>query len=244
MCILYTEMEKNLMNKLDTPTQLIEKVYDTILGAICDGSLQPNERITQEGLAETLGVSRQPILQAFHILKREGFIADAGRKGVMVTPLDPQQLIDLYQIRAALDGLAARQAAERIKRGMVPAPELSGHKLLAEGRDAMTSGEMQRLIVSDMNFHQFIYRLSGNPMIATTASIHWAHIRRAMGAILLSDVRPLNRVWREHEEILEAAFAGNAIQAEFLARQHAESAAEHLATVLMNDQYAAKRKQI
>ena len=101
------------MYKIDTPAQLIEQVYDAILDAICDGTLAPNARITQEGLADTLGVSRQPILQAFHLLKRQGFIEESGRKGVMVTPIDPQKLVQLYQVRSALDGLArARPRAD------------------------------------------------------------------------------------------------------------------------------------
>ncbi len=104
------------MYKIDAPAQLIEQVYDAILDAICDGTLAPNARITQEGLAETLGVSRQPILQAFHLLKRQGFIEESGRKGVMVTPIDPQKLVQLYQVRSALDGLAARETALRWKK--------------------------------------------------------------------------------------------------------------------------------
>ena len=64
------------MYKIDAPAQLIEQVYHAILDAICTGALAPNAKITQEGLAEQLGVSRQPILQAFQILKREGYISD------------------------------------------------------------------------------------------------------------------------------------------------------------------------
>ncbi|QRX82268.1 GntR family transcriptional regulator [Glaciimonas sp. PAMC28666] len=231
------------MQKLETPTQLMETVYNAILDAICDVRLVPNERITQEGLAEALGVSRQPILQAFHALKREGFITDAGRKGVMVTPLDPQQLIDLYQIRAALDGLAAREAAERMKAQHNPEQQRTGEALITAGRQAIASGLPANLIIADINFHQFIYQASGNRMIAATALIHWNHIRRAMGAILLSDIRPSDRVWDEHQAILDAVIMGNSTQAESLARRHAESAAEHLASVLMSDEYATKRKQ-
>lgn len=233
------------MYKIDTPAQLIEQVYDAILDAICSGTLAPNEKITQEGLAEQLGVSRQPILQAFQLLKRQGFIEDAGRKGVMVTALDPHKLMQLYQVRAVLDGLAARETAERWKRNDEErtAGEREGRALVAAGRNASDMGDLSARIVADMNFHQFLYRSCGNPMVGETTALHWHHIRRAMGAILSSDVRSHLAVWDEHEAILQAVIDGRAAAADKLARQHAESAAEHLARVLTSAEYAAKRKQ-
>ncbi|MFL9925874.1 GntR family transcriptional regulator [Herbaspirillum lusitanum] len=230
------------MLKLSAPTQLLDTVYEAILDAICNGTLAPEVRITQEGLAETLGVSRQPILQAIHLLKRQGFIADAGRKGVMVTPLDPKKLIDLYQIRAALDALAARQAANRFQHTPDAIEAAAGHALIATGRQAILGQSMDDLILADMNFHQFIYSASGNGMITETTTLHWQHIRRAMGAILSNNIRPRERVWDEHEAILDAILLGNAGLAETLARSHAETAAERLAAVLTSAEYAAMRQ--
>nr|WP_198981081.1 GntR family transcriptional regulator [Herbaspirillum sp. ASV7] len=233
------------MYKIDAPTQLIEQVYQAILDAICSGALAPNAKITQEGLAEQLGVSRQPILQAFQILKREGFIEDAGRKGVMVTALDPLRLMQLYQVRSVLDGLAARTSAERWRHdaGLRAAGEREGLALVAAGRALADMSDLSARIRADMDFHQFIYRSCGNPMVGETTALHWQHIRRAMGAILSSDVRSHIAVWDEHAAILQAMLEGRAAVADKLARQHAESAAEHLAQVLTGDHYAGKRKQ-
>lgn len=231
------------MEKLNTPAQLIEQVYDAILDAICDGTLQPNERITQEGLAAQLGVSRQPILQAFQILKREGFIEESGRKGVAVTPLDPQKLVQLYQVRAALDALAARSAARCVQQTGTKTVKPAAEQLLREGRAAAESNDTRALVRMDMAFHQFIYALSGNPVIAQTTALHWHHIRRTMSSILQHDVRTFDGVWDEHEAIMEAILAGNEDQAASLAQQHAESAAEHLARILEGSEHASKLKQ-
>lgn len=233
------------MYKIDAPAQLIEQVYHAILDAICTGTLAPNEKITQEGLAEQLGVSRQPILQAFQLLKRQGFIEDAGRKGVMVTALDPRKLMQLYQVRSVLDGLAARESAERFKHDAQARAEgqAEGLALLAAGRACSDMQDLAARIVADMNFHQFIYRCCGNPMVGETTALHWHHIRRAMGAILSSDVRSHVAVWDEHEAILQAMLDGKPALADKLARQHAESAAGHLARVLTGEQYAPKRRQ-
>ena len=74
---------------------LSERVHDAVLDAICSGELKSGARITQEELANQFGVSRQPVLQAMMLLRREGFLIDAGRKGVAVAPLDMQQVRNL-----------------------------------------------------------------------------------------------------------------------------------------------------
>ncbi|MFP3517921.1 GntR family transcriptional regulator [Pseudomonas sp. SIMBA_077] len=231
------------MQKLNTPAQLIEQVYDAILDAICEGTLQPNERVTQEGLAAQLGVSRQPILQAFQILKREGLIEEHGRKGVIVTPLDPQKLVQLYQVRAALDALAARNAARLIRQNGGERFQSIADDLVSQGRAAATSNDTRTLVQLDMTFHQFIYEMSGNPVIAQTTALHWHHIRRTMSSILQNDVRTFAGVWDEHQAILSAIFKGDEALAGQLAQQHAESAAEHLARILEDSEHATKLKQ-
>jgi DNA-binding GntR family transcriptional regulator len=216
------------MHKIDAPSQLLERVYDAILDAICTGMLKPGERVTQEGLAAQLGVSRQPILQAIHLLKRQGFIEDSGRKGVEISAIDPARLVQLYQIRAALDGLAASEAARLVQRDGPGDLRTAGDACLALGHEAIAGGSASELIAADMAFHQFIYQRSGNPMIADTTAIHWQHIRRAMGAHLQSEPGMPEQSWREHAEILDAVIDGQPELAEQRARSHAERAAEVL----------------
>jgi DNA-binding GntR family transcriptional regulator len=231
------------MHKIPSQAQLVEQVYESILDAICQGTLQPNERVTQEGLAEQLGVSRQPILQAFQLLKRQGFIEESGRKGVIITPLDPQKLVQLYQVRAALDALAARGAARRVYDLGPETCEAEGHALIAAGRQAAAGQDLNALLRLDMAFHQWLYQLSGNPMIAETTALHWQHIRRTMSSVLKHEVRSFDSVWDEHQAILQAVLIGDEDRAGFLAQQHAESAAEHLARILEGSEHASKRKQ-
>jgi DNA-binding GntR family transcriptional regulator len=222
--------------KIAAPVQLIEQVYDTILNAICDGTFPPNQRITQEQIAADLGVSRQPVVQAFHLLKKQGFITDAGRKGVMVTPLEADKLLWLYQIRAVLDGLAARDAAKKMGQTFDNSVAETGRALIVEGQLLQGDGSVSALINADMRFHQYIYTISGNPFIAETAGIHWHHIRRVMGLMLSADVHRKARIWAEHHAIFEAICAGDAVNAEQLAKAHAETAAQYLADSLRKNQ--------
>src|SRR5580704_1700468 len=103
------------MIPLDPLPNLIEQVYTRILEAIIDRTLPPGHRIRQNELAEKLGVSRQPISHALHLLHRQGLVAESGRKGFEVTQLDPLRIRQLYEVRGAIDALAARLAAERVR---------------------------------------------------------------------------------------------------------------------------------
>jgi DNA-binding GntR family transcriptional regulator len=215
------------LERLEVQPQLVDRVYASILDAICVGRLAPGERITQDGLADTLAVSRQPVLQALLLLKKQGFVRDTGRRGLVVAPLDPEFVQQLYQVRAALDGVAARGAA--LHRDGAAAAK--GAALIEAGRAAARDRDVPRLIRADIDFHRFLYDLSGNPLIADTASLHWQHIRRVMGAVLRWD-QMLAHIWDEHAAILGAVIDGNPLDAERRARAHAENAARLLAIEL------------
>src|ERR1700738_1457990 len=103
------------MIPLDLAPNLIDQVYARILEAITDRTLLPGQRIRQNELAEKLGVSRQPVSHALHLLHRQGLITESGRRGFEVTQLDPERIRQLYEVRGAIDALAARLAALRIK---------------------------------------------------------------------------------------------------------------------------------
>jgi DNA-binding GntR family transcriptional regulator len=203
---------------------LTEQVYRRLLAAICSGELAPGTRITQEELAASFSVSRQPVLQALRLLKRDGVVLDAGRRGLAVAPLEPRQIEQVYQVRAVLDGLAARQAT------------LAGAKLdravIERGRKAAGAGSVAAMIDADLAFHRLIYRASGNPLIAESVDRQWHHIQRAMGTILQQVPRMRAGVWDEHQAILEAINGGDAALAERRAREHCEAAGRSLAAQL------------
>jgi len=211
------------LSPITSTPDLTEQVYQRLLYAICDGELAPGARLTQEDLAATLGVSRQPVLQALRLLKKDGFVSDAGRRGLRVAPLEAPAITQVYEVRAVLDGLAARRAAQ--------ANAQLAPTIILEGRRAAAGQRIGSMIDADMQFHHLIYAASGNPLIAETANHHWPHIRRAMGAVLQT-VGLRRSVWNEHEAILQAINGGEADQAERLAREHCARASDHIATQL------------
>jgi DNA-binding GntR family transcriptional regulator len=205
--------------KIPGRTDYVDAVYKTLLDAISAGTLAPGERITQEDLAEKLNVSRSPVLQALRLLKKDGLLEEAPGRGLVVTMLDPIRIGHLYQVRGALDALAARLAAQN--RANIPAV------LIERGRKASAGSDVNALIDADMAFHKAIYEASGNPLIVENAMLHWIHVRRVMGAVLQ---RQLGRtgIWDEHAAIAKAIQDGDADRAAALSEKHAELARETL----------------
>ena len=209
--------------KIDAAPDLVDQVYRSLLDAISDGTMAPGSRIGQEDIAEQLAVSRQPVLQALRLLKKDGFVLDAPGRGVLVAPLDVDWLAQIYQVRGALDALAARlAAAKRV---------ILDPRLISQGRAAARAGKVKPMMAADEAFHGAIYAASGNPMIAQSAQLHWQHIRRAMGAVLqVSTMR--ESIWDEHEAIATAIGNGDENRAEMLIRQHGVDASHNLARLL------------
>ena len=215
-------MTPNLI-KIESTPDLVEQVYASLLDAISDGTLTSGARIMQEDIAEQLAVSRQPVLQALRLLRKDGFVLDAPGRGVLVAPLDVTTLVQIYQVRSTLDALAAKLAAQ--------AKAVLDSQLIIQGRMAARSTDIKAMMTADAAFHNAIYVASGNPLIAQTAQTHWHHIRRAMGAVLqLATMR--ESIWDEHETIAKAIARGEATKAETLIRKHGEDAGRNLAHLL------------
>jgi DNA-binding GntR family transcriptional regulator len=211
------------MIPLEPLPNLIDQVYGRILEAIIDRTLPPGHRIRQNELAERLGVSRQPVSHALHLLYRQGMVTESGRRGFEVTPLDPVRIRQLYEVRGAIDALAARLAAERSRldargRSDIAAALQAGHAIEA-------GTPLAQLIALDVDFHSAIYRLAGNPAIEEMIAPQWPHMRRSM-ATVLAELDYRASAWAEHETIATHILAGNAGAAEAAALKHALGAGQ------------------
>jgi DNA-binding GntR family transcriptional regulator len=221
------------MKALAVAPNLVEQVRDAILGEITSGRLAAGERIIQEQIARSLGVSRQPVQQALLLLRNQGALRDAPGRGLVVAPLEPDQMRHMYDVRAVIEGLACRLAAEH---NAAKAAQL-GPALIDAGRKAVASGSVPKMVAADMKFHAFVYELSGNPLVAPAMATHWTHTQRAMGEILTRDETPRD-IWDQHEAILDAIAAGNAARAETLARKHITQAAGFMVARLRGEKPA------
>src|SRR3954447_23278796 len=209
------------MIPLDPLPNLIDQVYARILEAITDRSLPPGHRIRQNELAERLGVSRQPVSHALHLLHRQGLVAESGRRGFEVTRLDPSRIRQLYEVRGSIDALAARLAAGQVRADAAGRAQLGA--AVQAGRAIGSDTPLAQLIALDVDFHRAIYRLAGNPAIEEMIAPQWPHMRRSM-ATVLTELDYRDSAWAEHETIAAQILAGNAKAAEAAALAHAQTA--------------------
>jgi len=216
-----------VMQSLPAQPTIVEQAYRAILDAICEGRLEPGERLTQESIAARLSVSRQPVGQALLLLKQQKFLTEAGRRGLMVAPLDRDFMRWIYELRLGIDPLAVSLASARADAAAIA----EGERIVAAGHRAVEDGEIAPLIAADMQFHMYLYELSGNRLFVDTMGELWNHLRRAMREVLQH--RGYRKaIWDEHAAILRAMAAGDGDAAAALARAHLTNAAVNVQVAL------------
>jgi DNA-binding GntR family transcriptional regulator len=205
---------------------LTEQVRNAIVGAIVDGTFKAGDRLGQIEIATRLGVSRQPVSHALKLLQDQGIVIQLGRKGLTVAPMDPEHLLNLYQVRGTMDALAARLAALRVAGGTVSSTDLRPlEKLVFEQLDPANNVTFAERVEADVTFHVSIYRLSGNKVIEDVTRPHWVHFRRSIQTVL-GHAESNPSIWEQHRQILAAIGNGDAVLASELALKHTSISAE------------------
>ncbi len=216
------------MKALSALPNLVEQVHEAILAEITSGRLASGDRLVQEQLALALGVSRQPVQQALSLLLSQGVLHDAPGRRLTVAPLDPDHVRHMYDVRAAIEGLACRRAAEH---NAGRAARL-GPALIEAGREAVARGSVPQMIKADIRFHEFIYDLSGNPLVAPALATYLTYTQRVMGEVLIQDEQPRD-IWSQHADILDAIIEGDGDRAEAQVRAHLTQAAGFMVARLL-----------
>lgn len=194
-----------------------EQVFEAIVDDICTGRLTPGVPLRQEQLAERFNVSRQPIQQALLLLRNQGLVREFGRRGLEVTPLERDFVSHLYELRAILDGQAARLAADRRDDDWLRHTT----RVVVAGRQAFADRAFAQMVRNDVEFHRAVVDAAGNPLLTESAGVMWRNVQRVMGEVLLQGAGPA-WVWEDHAAILDAVRDRDGDAAEALARRHAE----------------------
>lgn len=227
-------------SKASNRHKLVKLAYNAILAEVTDGRLPADARLIQDELAQAYGVSRQPIQQALLLLRDHGVVLDAPKRGFVVAPLSPERVRHLYQIRAALDAMASRLAAEHGR----DKAAAEGPAVIEAGRLALESGSIRRMIDVDTLFHTFVTEISGNPIVVEMMVPHYSNMERIMAEVLREDDAMPEIIWREHVAILDAIVVGDGKRAERLAREHVENASARVLATLENKQTEAAAKAL
>ncbi len=205
--------------KLDSYKPLREVVFEALREAIIKGILKPGERLMEIQLAEELGVSRTPVREAFRKLELEGFVVMVPRKGAYVAGISLKDIAAVFEVRAALEGLAAGLAAERITEGELEELE----RLLVQMAELIEKGEFSEFVKLDTQFHDVLYKSSRNQRLIQILSTLRDEIQR-FRAVSLSYPGRMREALEEHRKIVEAIAARDEDLAKKLAAEHIENA--------------------
>lgn len=218
------ESPSDRLAPVDAGRSLTDTIYERLVDAIATDRLPPGGRLNQRDLAEQLMVSRQPVSHALHRLKASGLAAETGRKGLVVAPVDPDRLRDLYALRTEIEGLVAERAAANLRDGVAdPADAARLAELAASGGGIDDATPVLDCILADVAFHLCLYRLCGSAVISETIAPLWPHFRRSMGrALSVASHRKVS--WEGHAAIARAVLAGEPEAARQAARAHIEIA--------------------
>lgn len=199
------------------------KVFTLLREEILNGDFEENEELKENVLANKLGVSRTPVREALRQLELEGLVSIVPNKGAYVTGIGAEDVRDIYEMRAYLEGLCARWAAERITAARLD--EMDENVYLSEFHTRR--GHFDQLAELDSRFHELLYEACGSKMMANTLLDFHSYITRFRRRALLSEKRS-HAYNIEHRDIFEAIKARDAEKAEELARLHMKNALQNL----------------
>lgn len=174
-------------------------VFCNIRDAILNGSLKPGERLLETQLADKIGVSRTPVREALRKLELEGFVKMIPRKGAMVTVISEKDIIDVLEIRSALEGLAVKYACDKMSNSDI----LNLKKLAFEFENATTKNDIDLMIKKDIELHELILSSTKNQKLIQLTNNLREQIYR-IRIVYLKDVNYIKQIVDEHKKLVSA----------------------------------------
>jgi DNA-binding GntR family transcriptional regulator len=211
---------------LNTQT-LAARVCTRLEAEIVAGVLEPGARLDEQETAERFGVSRTPVREAFRLLAANALVRLNGRRGAVVRQLKAPELIEMFQVMAELEGLAARLAARRARVSEIA--QLQHHHTRLE--DAAAKGDSDVFYAVNYDFHETIYDMGRNVFLAVQAR----QLRKQVAAYRRRVTNAPNRIAntvREHEAVIHAIAARDAEGAHQAMRDHVNLLADDLLDLL------------
>ena len=199
------------------------QIFNRIRDDILSGNYTPGEELKEATLGKQLGVSRTPVREALRQLDLEGLVEIAPNRGAKVIGISRKDVEDIYHMRARLEGLAARKAAEQIKEEELA--ELEEVILLSEFH--VKKPESKQMVRLDGRFHEIMYRASGSRMLEHVLTDFLHYVKMARSHSVKTEHRAQESV-KEHKRILEAIRQRDGDLAEQLANEHIQHVIENL----------------
>lgn len=204
-------------------TTLKENVINLLRQSIIDGSIPAGEELNQAQIAERLGISRGPVREALGQLEQEGLIRSVPYKGVIVTPLTPTYVRELYSLRSALETFALRIGMERGD----PEDMAALQRIVESMRTAAQRSDSREMARLDLRFHTSIIHMARHHLLERT----WTPLKIGVQRCLHSRHRiydSLDEAVGTHPELLDALLSGDVDGASAILHQHIIDAGDKL----------------
>ncbi len=196
-------------------TSLRAQVKEILLARIINHEYKPGDRLVELQIAQEFGISQAPVRESLRELEALGFVESEPYRGTRVRAVTKAELTEIYPVRAALEEVAARVAAQRLA-GKVEALAAE----LAAMHQAAEKGDLYEQVQHDVEFHRLIVEASGNRVLQDV----WRSLRieaRTLISALKADIGG-HEIAEMHRPVLEALAEGNAEKAGILLRKHVE----------------------
>lgn len=203
------------------------EVYKRLKTMILAKEFQPGEKLKQEQIAVMLGVSRMPLHKAFQMLENEMLVENLPRRGYYVTSIDYKQLIDAFECREVLEGLAARLASRLAKK-----KDIAYLRSLFKPFVGNKNIDIKKYIIADQEFHNVILKLSGNKVLMRFEILSNIALLTYRGGL----IRVPEATLPEHLGIIDAMEQGDSELAETLIREHSKKTCEVLRNKLVENE--------
>jgi DNA-binding GntR family transcriptional regulator len=211
------------LHSFENSETLTEKIHSSLEEAILEGKLKPNDRLVEEELSRTFKISRGPIREAFRLLERDGFIKIIPRKGAIVQEISTEDILDVYEIRSVLEGLAVRLACAKATDKELKKLEAIYEAMENLRKDTDTVRRAKKYKKLNREFHNTIIGMSKNKKIMDIYANFQKQIVWFQTVTLSVELR-CDVSLREHKELLNCCLKRDADGAEKTARSHLENA--------------------
>ncbi len=219
--------ETTMLRPIDTGRSLAENAADRIREQVLIGGYRQGQHLVEARIADELQISRGPVREAFKMLRAEGLLTEEPRRGTFVVSITPQDVRDIYGLRAAVEGAAAKLLCKSQDPAALAQLEQAAEAI----GEAATTGDATAVTRADLAFHEQLCELSGNGRLLETFRRYVPVLR----GLLRMDERvmpSIEHVADQHRPVVAAIRAGDVDEAVRLVTEHSESAGELLANLL------------
>ena len=209
-------VRRPLVNLGAEHSNLDQKAYQILKNMIVERQLLPGDKIPQEKLAEDLGISRTPLINALKFLEKEKLVRSIPRRGFFMRKFTQREMISIFELREVLEGLAARKAAQKITEKQIAQlsrffQQFGGDKEIAD---------IRAYAREDRRFHNFLLEIGAKEFLKSILETY--NIISSSYQVLAPEglVRPPGETIREHRAMIAAIARRDAEAAENIMRQH------------------------